>query len=515
MPQMSVVQVVLALVGLATLVAVAARKLSVPAPSLLVVAGLLIGLLPGAPAIHLPPDIVGLLVLPPLVYAAGEELSLPALRTVWKPVVALAVGLVGVSAVAVAAVTVSLTGLSWSGGLLLGAVLASTDPVAVTALGRRLSLPAPLQALVQSESLFNDATSLILFRIAVAAAVGTGVLSPATAAGELLMLGAGGAAVGAVGAVLIGLLRKVTDDPLVEAVISLVTPYLIFVAAERIGGSGITAVVVASIVLGGLAPRITTPTTRLQLHAVHSTNVFVLESVVFALIGLQLPTLIREDHSEHWLVAAAAIAVVLIIVRVAWVFPLAAVQRRRTADGSSRWRASAVVSWAGARGVVPLAAALSIPLATETNAALPGRSTILVLAIAVIVISLLTQGFTLQPLVRWAGIGISVDQKALERDHAWERLTQIGLDHLDQAAASQDLDVTLVEQARRAVNATADIATSQPDSATELYRHLRRAILHQQLTGLHDMAARGQISDSLRRTIQHQLDLEIERLRSH
>ena len=512
---MGTVQIVLVLIGLATVVAVAARKINVPAPSLLVVAGLAVGLLPGAPAVHLTPEIVSLIVLPPLVYAAGEDLSFRDLRRVWRPVTILAVGLVAASAAAVAAIVVALTPLSWAAGLLLGAVLASTDPVAVSALGRRLSLPPSLQALVQAESLFNDATSLILFRIEVTIAVGSGAFSPTGAGEEFLLLAVGGAVTGVAVAGIIALVRKATDDPIVETVISLVTPYLAFVAAERVGGSGVTAVVVAAIMMGALAPRLTNSAARLQLHAVHATTVFVLESVVFSLIGLQLPTLIREERGS-WVVPALAITAVLLAMRAAWVFPLALVKSaRRDHTGPVRRRSAAVVSWAGARGVVPLAAALSIPLTTEAGQPLPQRSLILVLAIAVIVISLIVQGFTLAPLVTWARISVPRHDKHQQQRDAWHRLADLGTAHVDDLAATTDLDPDLLEQARRAVRATADLATEDEEGGAGQYRRVRQDILGRQIDELNAMAGRGEVTDRVRRHIQHHLDLETERLRGH
>ncbi len=364
------VLIVVALVGVATVVAAFAHRIRVPAPSLLVIVGVGVGLLPGVPPIQVSPDIVGLVVLPPLLYAAGEDLSWRELKRVWRPVTVLAIGLVAVSAAAVGAVAVATVGLPVSVAFLLGAVLASTDPVAVTALGRRLALPARLQTLVQAESLFNDATSLILVRVAAGFVVASGALSPGRIAWEFVLLGVGGAAVGAVIAAGVAVVRAKTEDPIPETVTSLLTPYLAFVAAEAVHASGVTAVVVASVILGVLAPRLSSAQTRLQQAAVHATVVFVLESVVFALIGLALPDLIRglSTANQQWLLPALAIAATLMLVRVAWVFPLSAFQHWRHV-GADRpiWHVPAVISWAGARGVVPLAAALSIPLAVPRS----------------------------------------------------------------------------------------------------------------------------------------------------
>jgi len=236
---MRAVETVLFLVVLATVVSAFARRLRVPAPSLLVLAGVLVGLLPGVPVVEVTPDVVSLVVLPPLLYAAGEELPWRDLRAVWRPVTALAIGLVLVTAAAVGLVAVCCTPLPLGTAFVLGAVLASTDPVAVTALGRRPppSLPA-WQALVQAESLFNDATSLLLFRVALSVVVAGARRVSATPHGSFVILAGGGVLVRAVVAfgayVTVGAPRK----PVLETVVSLVTPYAAYVAAEAVHASG-------------------------------------------------------------------------------------------------------------------------------------------------------------------------------------------------------------------------------------------------------------------------------------
>ena len=308
---------------------------------------------------------------------------------------------VGFLATAVAPLTASM-------GFVLGAVLASTDPVAVAALGRRLSLPTRLQVLVQAESLFNDATSLVLFRVAVAAAVAGGAIAPGTALGEFALLAVGGTLIGVVVSGGVAVVRTRTEDPVLESVIALVTPYAAFVLAESVHASGVTAVIVAAILLGQQSAKLTTAHIRLQLAAVNATVIFILESVVFSLIGLQLPTLIRSlaGADTAWLLPSLVIAGALIATRVLWVFPLSAIVQWRSGARRPSWQVPAVVSWAGARGVVPLAAALSIPLTAVDGTPLPDRDLVQVLATVVIVISLVVQGFTLEPLVRRAGIAL-------------------------------------------------------------------------------------------------------------
>ena len=338
------------LVALATVVAAFANRLRVPAPSLLVAVGVGVGLLPGAPLIHVPPEVVSLVVLPPLLYAASEELAWRDLRAVWRPVAVLAVGLVAASAAAVAAVAGAVASLSVSMAFVLGAVLASTDPVAVSALARRLSLPARVQALVQAESLFNDATSLVLFQVAVSLAVGSTAGTAVTAvlwhgAGQFVTLAVGGVLAGGVVAAGAIVVRRRITDPVLETVAALITPYAAFLLGQAFHASGVTAVIVAGLAVGAWRPKITTARTRLQVHAVYQTLIFVLESVVFSLIGLQLPTLTRAlSGTGQWLLPALAVTATLIATRVAWVLPLWAAVQRRRGDRRPDWAVPAVIS---------------------------------------------------------------------------------------------------------------------------------------------------------------------------
>jgi Na+/H+ antiporter len=512
------VETILALVALATVVAAFARQLSIPAPSLLVLAGLIAGLMPGVPRVRVTPDIVGLVVLPPLLYAAGQELSLRDLRAVWRPVTVLATGLVLASAAAVAAVAHAVTPLPGSMAFVLGAVLASTDPVAVTALGRRLPLPARVQALVQAESLFNDATSLVLFRVAVSFAIAAGAGGWTGGIGRFAVLAGGGAAAGAVTAAGVALIRRRITDPVLETVVALVTPYAAYVLAEALGVSGVTSVVVASVILGSRTARLTTAHTRLQLHSVYQTVVFLLESVIFALIGLELPALIADmQHGESlWPAQALAIAATLIVIRVLWVFPVLATAGRRRGARHWSWQEPAVVSWAGARGVVPLAAALSIPLTSSTGTALPGRDLVVVLAAAVIVISLVVQGLTLEPLVRRAGLARPAAAARHEATLARLRITEAGLSWLEQLAEEAAAPDEMIDRLRRNLQARSraleddagHLAADGTDTGAQAYLRLRRDLLAAQRDELTRMHADNEIGEATRRRIQRQLDLE-------
>ncbi|MFD9818913.1 Na+/H+ antiporter [Streptomyces violascens] len=513
---------VLFLVVLATLVATGARRWRIPAPSLLVVAGLAVAMLPGAPAIHVTPEIIGLVVLPPLLYASAEEISWRELRVVWKPVGVLAVGLVLASAAAVGYVASVLTPLAWQPALVLGAVLASTDPVAVTALGRRLALPPKVQVLVQAESLFNDATSLVLFKVAVGIAVAASAVSGAGAGGQFALLAGGGTLIGAAVAGLVVLIRQRTEDPVLETVIALVTPYAAYVLAEAAHTSGVTSVVVAGVVLGGNADRLTSAGIRLQLHAVYGTVVFLLESVVFSLIGLSLPGLIRElgDGDRLWPLYALALAGTLIAVRMLWIFPLSALLQWKGGQRRTNWRVPVVLSWAGTRGVMPLAAALSIPVASADGTLLPGRPLILVLTTSVVVVTLVVQGFSLAPVVRRSGIALEPDRTEREEARARLSLAEAGLRRLDEIAELEAVPDVVADRLRRALLARREHARERLDdtdndpseSADHVYRQLRRDLISEEAAELQRLYEDHRISDTTRRRLQRSLDLEEARL---
>ncbi|WP_329556021.1 Na+/H+ antiporter [Streptomyces sp. NBC_00696] len=515
---------VLALVVLATLVATFARRWRIPAPSLLVVAGLAVALLPGTPAIEISPDVIGLVVLPPLLYASAEDMSWRELKAVWKPVGILAIGLVLASAAAVGWVASTVTPLSWQMALVLGAVLASTDPVAVTALGRRLALPPRVQVLVQAESLFNDATSLVLFRVAVSVAVASAAADWGAAGGEFVVLAGGGTVIGAAVASVVTLIRRRTEDPVLETVISLVTPYAAYVLAEGAHTSGVTSVVVAGVVLGGRGDRLTNARIRLQLHAVYGTVVFLLESVVFSLIGLALPAQVRalSDGDRAWPLYALAVAGTLIAVRLLWLAPLSAVVQRKGGVHRVNWRVPMVLTWAGTRGVLPLAAALSIPEVTKSGATLPDRPLVLVLTTSVVVVTLVVQGFTLAPVVRRSGIALEPDHTEREEASARCRLADAGIRHLDELAELEAVPDVVLDRLRRGLNARLDDARdrlSDPndqaphaESADLVYRQLRRDLIAVETTELQRLYDDHTISDTTRRRLQRSLDLEEARL---
>ncbi|MDQ6784504.1 MAG: Na+/H+ antiporter [Actinomycetota bacterium] len=512
---MRTVEIVLSLVLLATVVATFAQRLRVPAPSLLVIAGLAVGVIPGVPIIRATPDLVSLVVLPPLLYAAGEQLPWHQVRQVWRPVTVLAVGLVAASAAAVAAVTVAITSIPLATAFVLGAVLASTDPVAVTALSRRLGLPARIQALVSAESLFNDATSLVLFRVALSVVVAGGSVAWGSAALQFFRLAGGGSLIGAAVGTVVVVARRRIDDPLVDTVAALVTPYLVYVVAEAAHTSGVTAVVIASLTVGTRMGRRSAARSRLQVDAVYNTVIFLLESVVFALIGLQLPVLIGDLPASQgsWPWAAGIIALTLVAVRVAWVFPLAAMNARRPGAPHRSWQVPAVVSWAGARGVVPLAAALSIPLTATNGSPLGDRPLVVVVATVVIAVTLVVQGLSLEPLVRSVGLQANDKDRRSTAMTAQRSLARRARDHLDELARLEAASAHVLDRLRDGLDRRAAPAEEEEQTDNEVaYRSLRRQLIAVESDELDRLHRRGDIDEPTRQRLQRALDLEDARL---
>lgn len=508
-------EVVLALVLGASLVTAVAAKSRAPAPSLLVIAGLLVALVPGVPVPRLTPDLVLFVVLPPLLSAAAEEQNVRVLRAQLRPVTFLAVGLVLVSAAVTALVAAPLLHVSGPVAFVLGTVLASTDPVAVTALARRLSLPERLQSIIQAESLANDATSLVLFNLGVGLVVESSGIHVGHLLLSLLRLAGGGALAGAAVSGIAALARRRTDDPIAQTVLALVTPYAAYVAAEAAGAGGVTAVVVAGVLTGEFVTRRLASEVRVQLRAVDGTVVFLLETVIFALIGLQFPDLVRavDVGVSGWLLPAVVLAVTLVGIRFLGVSPLAFYRRSRqpiVAGASSPLRTSLVATWAGTRGVVPLAAALSIPLTITSGAAFPARNLVLLVTASVVVLTLTVQGLTLAPLTVRTGVAEPSDRSAQPQQQAREAM---------QAAARARLEeLTSAEAAPAEVLATLDAIVARRERSTGSHRFaadlrsLRLDLLAQERATLDRMHRDGEVTDNAWRTLSESLDLQVTAL---
>lgn len=405
------------------LLALAARKIRLPYPILLTVGGLLLALVPGVPPIHLDPQLVFDLFLPPLLYPAAVFTTWRDFRANLRPILLMAIGLVLATMTATAYLCHWLADLPLAAGFVFGAIISPPDAVAALSVTKNIRVPRKILAILEGESLVNDATSFISFRFAVAAVM-TGHFSLAEAGTRFLFVASGGICVGLAAGWLATQVQARLDDPPVQTMFSLLTPYIAYYAGERLHVSGILAVVIAGMVYGWYSPRILRGRMRLQAFPVWETVVFVLNGVLFLLIGLQLPLVVRSLPASSMAQAGKLAALVLgaiVLVRFVWMFGssylpglLIPAFRRRTP-----WQHTGVIAWTGMRGADSLAGALAIPFLLPNGQPFPGRDLILLLTFSVIFGTLVIQGLSLAPLIRWLGV---VDDKASEKEERKARL---------------------------------------------------------------------------------------------
>jgi CPA1 family monovalent cation:H+ antiporter len=509
---------------------VVARRLAVPYPIVLVLGGLVLGLLPGMPDIELDPDLVLLIFLPPLLYSAAFFSDLHALRSNLRPISLLSIGLVLVTLVAVAVIGHEAIGLSWPMAFALGAIVSPTDPVAATTVMRRLGAPRRLVNVIEGESLVNDATALVAYRVAVAAALG-GSFSLVDATAEFVAAAAGGIAIGLAVGFVVGEIRRRIDDTPTELTISLLTAYAAFIPAEELGASGVLAAVTSGIYLGWRAPDLASPQTRLQGFALWEILVFLLNAVLFILIGLQLPVVVDELEGRGLGEAtgyAALVCAVVIGMRFAWLFTLPHVVRaldRRPQQVARRVgaRERAVAGWAGMRGAVSLAAALALPLETDAGAPLPDRDLILFIAFALILVTLVGQGLTLPALIR--RLGVTADDDEEEAEEVRARLTAAKaalarLDELEADGAGSIREDTLgrvrgmyaFRKRRFAARAGLHEPEEDIEERSAAYQGLMRELYVAQRRALVELRNRGEISNDVMHRVERDLDLEESRL---
>jgi monovalent cation/hydrogen antiporter len=508
------------IVAVATMLAIA-PALRIPYPILLVIGGLAIGVLPGMPEFELPPELVFFGVLPPLLYSAAFFTSLRDLRATARPIGLLAIGLVVVTTVGVAVVAHEFVdGLSWGSAFVLGAIVSPTDPLAATSIARRLGVPRKLVTIVEGESLVNDGTGLVLYRVAVAAVV-TGSFSEYHTAGLFVVSAGGGIVVGLGVGWLIRQVRRRLDNPPAEITISLLTGYLAFLSAELIGVSAVLAAVTAGIYLGWHTPELTTPQVRLQGVAVWEIVQYMLNALLFVLIGLQLPVVMEalEDVSATQLLWwATLVSLAVIVLRFAWVFAVLNLPKW-IAGRMAGWRAGVFLSWTGMRGAVSLAAALALPLETDAGAAFPGRDLILFLTFAVILATLVGQGLTLPLIIRLLRLE---DDGKDEREDAKARIhaAEAALARLEELIDEEWVREDTAERMRGAYRFRTNRFQARLDdgddgsieSRSQDYQRLRRELLDAERRALIELRRSGMISNDVWLRVGRDLDLEDQRL---
>jgi monovalent cation/hydrogen antiporter len=508
--------------------AVLAGVLRVPYPITLVLGGAVIGFLPGVPTVELDPDIVLLIFLPPLLYAAAFFSDLRALRSDLRAISLTSIGLVLLTIGAVAVVAHEAIGLSWPLAFALGAIVSPTDPVAATAIMRQVGAPRRLVNIVEGESLVNDATALVAYRVAVAAAVG-GSFSALDAGLEFVGAAAGGIAIGLAVGFLVGEIRRRIDDAPTEITISLLTAYAAFIPADELGLSGVLAAVTAGIYLGWRGPELVSPQTRLQSFAVWEILVFLLNATLFILIGLQLPVItdgLGAYTTGELLGYSALICATVIGARFVWTFTMPYVIRaldRRPAQRERRVgpRPRIVAAWSGMRGAVSLAAALALPLETDAGAPLPERELILFITFALILVTVVGQGLTLPYLIRRLGVVEDGAEEEAEEAKARWIAARAALDRLDELAVEEwTLDDTverlrgLYEFRQRRVKVRAGKIEDEDgiENRSLAYQRLMHELYTVQRLAVVELRNSGEISNDVMHRIERELDLEESRL---
>jgi monovalent cation/hydrogen antiporter len=505
------------------------RRLKIPYPIALVIGGLGISLIPGLPVVRIQPDVIFLVFLPPLLYAAAWFTSVHDFKANARPIFLLAVGLVLFTTVVVGLVVHALIPeIPLAIAFALGAIVSPPDAVAATSIAHRVGLPKRIVTILEGESLVNDATGLVALRFAVAAAA-SGSFSIVTAGGEFIWVAAGGVALGLVVGLVFERIARFIKDDLLKITLSLLVPYAAYLPSERLHVSGVLAAVAAGLYGGWRAPELLTATVRLNARAVWDLFIFLLNCIVFILIGLQLPQ-VRADLGHHSFGELALYGIItsaaVIFVRPLWVFPATWLprwfnRRLRERDPTPPWQAIAIISWCGMRGVVSLAAALALPMTFADGRPFPERDLVVFLTFCVILSTLVVQGLSLPFVVRWLGV------KA-QPDGQHERQTRLKIAHAALAQLNKLAEQNNVNEAAlkrvtelyqdRVRHLTDDVAetlgwSEDRHRLVEMRRLWREAIAaeRRELIGLRRKA---QVDEELLHRLEREMDLEETRLRA-
>ena len=513
------------LVAVAGLGAIA-RWLSLPYPIVFVIGGALFGFIPGVPPVKLNPDIVLVVFLPILVYAAAFFANLGDIRANLRTITLISVGLVLVTMAAVAVVAHAVIGIPWAAAFALGAVVSPTDPLAAGLIMRRLDVPRRLVSVVEGEGLFNDATALVAYRVAVAAVV-AGTFSLGHASVQLAVDAAGGVAIGLAVGWIVAEVRKRTPDPQLNVTISFVSGYAAFIPANLVGASGVLAAVTTGIYMGVRGPSIISARVRLQGFFAWDVLDFIINPILFVLVGLQLRTIVESltGYSAGTLIGwGLAISGVVVATRIIWAFTTPYVIRaldRRPSQRARRqgWRARLVISWSGMRGAVSLAAALALPLTVDGGAPFPDRDLILFLTFAVIFTTLVVQGLSLPALIKRLGI---TDDGAAETEELRARLgaTKAALAQIDELAKEdwtrddtmERMRAVYEYRKRRLAARAGKIEDDGYEDRSLAYQQAVQIVLRAQRDALVELRRDGTISNETMNRVIQELDLEESRL---
>jgi Na+/H+ antiporter len=515
-------QIFLILLALLAGTALLARRINVAPAILLLLAGTALAFVPGMPELELPPQLVLLVVLPPLIYSASFAMSWREFKFNLRPIILLSVGCVIFTALAVAAATHYLIGLPWSIGFLLGAIVAPPDVVAPLAIARKLALPRRILVVLEGEGLANDATALILYRFAVAA-ISTGMFSLPKAAGEFAAIVVGEVLFGAAVGWLSLRARRRARDPQIEITLSLITPYVAYWVPEHFGGSGVIATVACGLYMSWNGPLLISSATRLQGIFFWDLVIYLIEGMLFLLTGFQMRSLLERSKSfplEDILLATALVTVMVIVARFAWVFPATYLPRLwrslRERDPSPPWQWVFVLAFTGVRGAVSLAAALALPFTLPGAEPFPYRDLIQFVSFGVIFITLVGLGLGLPAVVRWLGIA-----EAGRSEHVAEHAAEIAarrealgaaLNSLETITSDRELSDEVIKLLRARHHTRAkqlpDTLDPEADDVSAAGIDLTRELIATERKFIHLLLRDGKITDETRRRIERDLDLE-------
>jgi CPA1 family monovalent cation:H+ antiporter len=521
------ITLVLALLAATVVCATLATHLRVPYAIVLVLAGAGLSLIPGLPGVELNPDLILFLFLPPLVYSSAWQISWREFRTNLRPILLLAIGLVLFTTAGVAVVARVLLGLRLPVAFVLGAVLSPTDAVAASAIAKRMGLSPRLVTVLEGESMVNDATGLVVYTFAVAAAV-SGSFQPGEAFLQFVVVSLGGLLIGLVIGWPLAWLHRHLDDAPIEITITLLTPFAAYLLAEVARVSGVLAVLAAGLYLSRRSPRFFSSTTRLQANAVWNVLVFVLNGLLFLLIGLQLRHLLDSlgDRPLATVIGEATlVSLAVIVLRLLWVFPATYLPRwlfprLRARDPYPGWRNVLIVAWTGLRGGISLAAALALPLSIQAGQPFSERDRLIALTFGVILATLVGQGLSLIPLIRWLGI-TSNGTPEQERQRARRAAAQAALTRLQELAGQEWVPETLLMDLRahyeeKARHAAEHLDGTLPPHEEEMasHRRLYREIIQAERGAVIGLRDQGKIDDEVLREMERELDLEDQRFRA-
>ncbi len=515
------------LVLLSAAISWGADRLRVPPPIPLLVVGVALSLLPFLPTVRLEPDLVLLVLLPPLIYVAAFRMSWQAFYANLRPILLLAIGCVIFTTFAVAGAAVWLLGLPVGVAFVLGAIVSPPDVVAPLAVAERLGLPRRIMAVLEGEGLVNDATALVLFNVALFA-VASGGFSLLNTAGSFAVILVGETVWGLLVGFVMLRLRAAACEPRIELTLSVLTPFFAFWPPHGSGGSGVLATVVAGLYVGWAGIALIPANTRLQATFFWDFSTTLITGLIFFLTGLEAREIVESLAGQtlgEALLHGLLVSVLVIVVRFIWVFPATYLPRWLIAPIAQRdpvgpWTGPFVVAFTGVRGVVSLAAALSIPLSLPDGTPFPDRSEVLVITFAVIAVTLVSQGLTLPALVRWLGL---VEHGRAEREELGRReaearaeTARAALSRLSEIEEETFLDHTGPLR-QRLENLIADIERGDTDIVSEgpisRIETIELTLIETERGRLNDLLAEGTIGDDIRRRIERDLDLAEEKLR--